>query len=264
MSSWLFEAAFPWYSYCLFIQNFWMASAGHFGANWLGPTWSLAVEEQFYILLPLVIFFMPMRRMPWLLLAGTLAALVYRLLVSDMEAYVLLPARLDALFVGVLLAWVYLRGGLAAGKINSRRVLWAALLLLLLIYTYIALTGATLGDAWLHSLLTFFYGCIMVVAIAKANHPLANRVLANKLFRFVARISYSLYLWHQPCNGLVHAWIKNSEPRMQTGTDVLIAFLGIALTFIIATASYYLIEKPLLRYAKKFDFKSDHRLADVL
>jgi peptidoglycan/LPS O-acetylase OafA/YrhL len=262
MSSWLFEAAFPWYSYCLFIQNFWMASAGHFGANWLAPTWSLAVEEQFYLLLPLAIYFMPMRRMPWLLVSGIVVAIVYRFMVSDMAAYVLLPARLDALFVGVLLAWVYLRGGLASGKIHSRRVLWAALLLLLLLYTYIALTGASLGNAWLHTLLTLFYGCLMVFAIANANNQRVNRYLANKVVRFIARISYSLYIWHQVCNGLVHAWLKNSEPNTQTFTDVLIAIMGIALTFLIATGSYYLLEKPLLRYAKKFDFKSEHKLPE--
>jgi peptidoglycan/LPS O-acetylase OafA/YrhL len=104
----------------------------------------------------------------------------------------------------------------------------------------------------------------MVFAIANADHPQVNRYLSNKPVRFIARISYSLYLWHQVCNGLVHAWVKNSEPRMLAGTDIWIALMGIALTFLIATASYFLLEKPLLRYARKFDFKTADRLPDVV
>lgn len=53
---WLFYIPMPTWSYATFTQNFYMAAAGGTGANWLGITWSLAVEEQFYLLLPCVVF----------------------------------------------------------------------------------------------------------------------------------------------------------------------------------------------------------------
>lgn len=252
LSPWLFAGAFPWYSYGLFIQNFWVPIAGNYGAQWLGPTWSLAIEEQFYLLLPLLVWLVPTRKLPWVLIAGILAAPVFRLFASELSAYVLLPGRMDALLLGVLLAWLYLRGSIAPGKNNSRLVVLAAFLLLLIIYTYTAFSGAGMGDALLHSLLAIFYGCLLLVTLANTDKPFVHSLLANKPVRNVARISYSLYLWHQPANGLVHAWCRGDEPRMQYAEDVWIAVLGIALCFLLATLSYYLLERPLLRYAQKF------------
>ena len=61
---WLMKNPFPLYSYLLCIQNFW-ASTGDFGPNWLGVTWSLAVEEQFYLLLPLLVIIIKDKWLPF-------------------------------------------------------------------------------------------------------------------------------------------------------------------------------------------------------
>src|SRR5262249_50866528 len=57
----LFDGAVPWWSYILGVQNFWMTIHQTFGATWLAATWSLAVEEQFYLLFPLLVFFLSPR-----------------------------------------------------------------------------------------------------------------------------------------------------------------------------------------------------------
>src|SRR5215467_9983632 len=55
-SGWLWNSPLPWYSYATFTQNFWTAFRGNSAeALWLVPTWSLAVEEQFYLTLPLLL-----------------------------------------------------------------------------------------------------------------------------------------------------------------------------------------------------------------
>lgn len=48
----MFTDGIPTWSYVLFVQNFFMGTAGHFGGVWLGGTWSLAIEEPFYLVLP--------------------------------------------------------------------------------------------------------------------------------------------------------------------------------------------------------------------
>ena len=54
----LFEKYIPVGAYFLLIQNFFMSHFGHFGPNALTPTWSLAVEEQFYIVIPFIIYYL--------------------------------------------------------------------------------------------------------------------------------------------------------------------------------------------------------------
>jgi peptidoglycan/LPS O-acetylase OafA/YrhL len=98
-------------AYLVFLQNYYMAYEGHWGISNLGPTWSLAVEEQFYLLMPLVIWFIPDRRLPPFLLSCVLIAPLIRLqlfwylpIPADFVA-MLLPCQMDALCLGVLAAW---------------------------------------------------------------------------------------------------------------------------------------------------------------
>jgi peptidoglycan/LPS O-acetylase OafA/YrhL len=96
--------------YVFFLQNFQMAATGTFGGVSLGITWSLAVEQQFYLSLPLVIRSFS-RRILWRVLLGAiLAAPLVRVLAIRLShgnwvgAYVLMPCRADALCLGVLTA----------------------------------------------------------------------------------------------------------------------------------------------------------------
>lgn len=59
--TWMTENRLPWTSYLCFGQNIWMAVHGSWGSGDLRPTWSLAVEEQFYLTLPIVIWFLETR-----------------------------------------------------------------------------------------------------------------------------------------------------------------------------------------------------------
>jgi peptidoglycan/LPS O-acetylase OafA/YrhL len=107
---WLFSGAFPWYVYATFTQNFAMTVSGTLGSAWLGVTWSLAVEEQFYLTLPLIIRYVSRRRLPYVLGAIIVAAPVCRALLrlfyadAEFGPYVLMPCRADSLMLGVAAA----------------------------------------------------------------------------------------------------------------------------------------------------------------
>src|ERR1700752_3007050 len=100
----------PWY--LSFTQNFWMAfnSTWHL---WFGQTWSLAVEEQFYLLLPLLVLATSPRNLPKILLGLVGVAVVFPFVTflgtpltqGAIANHVLLPARMDSLFIGALAAW---------------------------------------------------------------------------------------------------------------------------------------------------------------
>ena len=115
---WLFfkPRPLPLWSYLSFTQNLIMASRSSFGPNFLGITWSLAIEEQFYLVLPLLVCFVAPKRLPWVLLAITGFAPVLRAAIltwvsrpsrayRDCPAYFLMPSRADALMLGVVGAY---------------------------------------------------------------------------------------------------------------------------------------------------------------
>lgn len=110
----LVERGFAWLPpYLFFLQNFWMAAKGYFGIPLLGVTWSLAVEEQFYLSLPLLIRYTPRRVLGGVLGLVVLCAPLLRSLAFHsfagraLAAYVLMPCRADALCSGVLIALAY-------------------------------------------------------------------------------------------------------------------------------------------------------------
>ena len=98
------------YSYYLFFQNLHIANLAGLAGAWFGHLWSLAVEEQFYLLAPLVVRFVAPRKLPYVLTALIVCVPLLRtglLLFASAPpslVTVLMPCRADALAVGVLLA----------------------------------------------------------------------------------------------------------------------------------------------------------------
>jgi peptidoglycan/LPS O-acetylase OafA/YrhL len=108
--TWSLGSSTPWYAYWTFTQNFYMARAGNLGGFCLWMTWSLAVEEQFYLTLPLLLRVMPPRWFIKCMLLGICTAPILRMTLRLIwpdnwtPGYVLMLCRADALLLGVLAA----------------------------------------------------------------------------------------------------------------------------------------------------------------
>jgi peptidoglycan/LPS O-acetylase OafA/YrhL len=106
------QSPVPWFSYLTFTQNIWMMLVGSLGAGTLAATWSLAVEEQFYLSAPLVVRKISGSRLALVLLAVIAAAPVLRTAIylgaahGRIADYILMPCRADALSCGMLCAWM--------------------------------------------------------------------------------------------------------------------------------------------------------------
>jgi peptidoglycan/LPS O-acetylase OafA/YrhL len=223
----------------------------------LQHTWSLGIEEQFYLLWPLlVVLAMRWRRGRALLLALALigaaasvaaAAWLYRPDDAD-RGYFGTDSRAQALLIGcalaVALTWLGTRAFAKPARPDAGRWRWLGGLALVALGAQAWLwTHADGGDAWLYR--GGFTVAALTVAALLAQAVLSPRswtarVLALAPLVWLGRISYGLYLWHWPLFGFV-----NAQRTGLAGPSLLTVRLG--LTVVVAAASYYLIELPVRR-----------------
>lgn len=197
-------------------------------------TWSLAVEIQFYLLIPLLVLLVPARALKWLLgalLVGLTALAEYRLRALGIQqaTYYSLYARLPEFFAGGLVA------AHAYGKGEGRSP-WLGALGLALVLAAAAAQPRLGHFPGLPALLPVAGAALVLLQPAQG---IARRLLANRPMVWVGELSYSLYLWHWPVLALL---------RYYTGVQVLDTAHNlwfIALTLLLATLSYYGVETPL-------------------
>jgi len=252
----------PWASYVTFTQNIWMGLRGTLGVGTMAATWSLAVEEQFYLTAPLVIRKVDRSHLTLLLISIVMAAPVLRtaLLVflehGNFAAYVFMPCRADSLSLGVLCAllvrtdrlWQFvfahrsalcwLTGGLALGLIpiafggdpESR-------------------TMVTIGYSWL----AFFYTGCLLIAITGANATI-QRILCSRSLMQLGGLAYCVYLVHQPLMEASRRALGLRFAYSSTPVHFIGGVIGILIGLGIAKLSWAFFEKPILRrgHAHKF------------
>lgn len=202
-------------------------------------TWSLAVEEQFYIVFPLLIVLLrkQQRRLPLILMCGALVSFciaVWSVTEAPQAAFFLLPSRAWELMVGALLAIG------AIPPIRSavlREVLSAAgiFLIVVSVFAYSKVTPFP-GIAAIPPCL----GAGMIIHAATSGSTHVSRVLGLRPIVFVGLISYSLYLWHWPI--IVFVRYVNVIPISGWQT------IGIVLlSFVAAVLSWRFVERPFRR-----------------
>lgn len=258
-----FEPTMPWLSYLTFTQNFWMAARYTVGAVVVAVTWSLAVEEQFYLSLPALIRIVSPRLLPKLLLGGIIAAPLLRLFLllrfnanALTAVYVLLPCRMDSLLIGVLLAVLLRRPSIWEFVVVRSGWLWALLSILTLGLIYFNYLGeaapfptTTLGYTWI----AVFYAAVMVLALTQPL-SLVARFLRNRWLMALGAIAYGTYLIHLVVFTIVMALLRNHVSIHWSFRDVAASLFSIALSISIAQVSWMIFEKRFVRWGHKLEY----------
>lgn len=242
----------------LFGSNvFFLLGAGYFeGVSESKPllhTWSLAVEEQFYILFPAVLLVIARRAAarytPWL--AGmtvlSFAACVWMTAQNPNAAFYLIPFRAWELLVGSMLALAVL----PTVSSSRGRDLLAAAGLVCIGASVFAFTRSTPFPGAAAALPVL--GSALVIHAGIGGQGRVSRLIAVRPLVFVGLISYSLYLWHWPVVVYAKYWLIN-EP-----TDAERAVMLIA-TFALAALSWRYVEKPF-RDRRRLEQRAVFRLA---
>ena len=203
-------------------------------------TWSLGIEEQFYLVFPLAVaiaFRHFRKRLLHMLLALALSSLLFSELMEarnpDLNFY--LPfGRFWELLTGSLLAYRELHQRGRCDGFATR--LLPAMGLLFIAYSIVSFDGGTPHPS-LHTLVPVL-GTALVIGFSSNGDPV-GRVLGSKPFVWIGLISYSMYLWHYPI--FAFSRIGWGEPGN------LDKAVWILLTISLSVASYLLVEKPFRR-----------------
>jgi len=252
--SWsLDHPALPWYLYLTFTANFWMAYHNTFGAWQLSVLWSLAVEEQFYLIAPFLIRFARAALLPRVLVTGILSALLLRCSLQFVNGhavavYVLLPCRIDALIWGILAAYLVRKHEAWNFLVDHRKGLWGlfyvlgmGICLASFLTTMHSVTTETIGYDWLD----VFYVAALALVLVDQQSWLGNLARLPWLTG-LGMISYGLYLFHYTIYDLSMGYLLGHSGPVRSLADLGVALFAIALAIGLATLSWHFLEKPIL------------------
>jgi peptidoglycan/LPS O-acetylase OafA/YrhL len=252
----------PWIPNLFFLQNFWMAAIGLTGV--LVITWSLCIEEQFYLTLPWLIRFLNPKRLVTTVCAVILFAPIFRVAVilfwpdHRWAGYVLLPGRADALMLGVLGA-IAVRNAASRAWLESNRttmrLMLAVLALGLLFFLkfswfYTSLGMEIVGYTWL----ALFYLCVLLYALT-AGGGLLSRFLRLRPFGWLGTLAYGVYLYHMFVIWIIFGTIYAYWPRIKNLQGVGVSFLALFILLALARISWLYFEKPLLRLGHRTHYE---------
>jgi peptidoglycan/LPS O-acetylase OafA/YrhL len=236
----------------------------HGGVAGFPHFWSLAVEEQFYLVWPLLVRFAPAPRLLSLSLGIAGLSLGSRLLMvqlgADSEAiYHYTICRMDALVLGAALAAAFRLPALRAFLVvRARSLLLVGLGLLALLFVVSkglprsTVLMLTVGYSWLA------VGFGLPIAAVVSEHlnggGVVSRVLSNAGLRSFGKYSYALYVVHQPLNLLLgKPWLEaHGYGNPSLGVGLAYMAVLVAASYVVAFLSFHLIERHFLQLKRHF------------
>ena len=236
----------------LYVSNYYMALVPT-GSALFGHTWSLSIEEQFYLLWPFLFLLGrgDLARLARLLALAVVAVWIHRTLAHLVYGirleyiYRAFDTRLDHLAVGCLMAIQLKRGRLDRFARLVTRHAWYPVVTLALLF----------GAQPLHASLTFTYivgyalepllVAVFLLQLIWFSGSGIWRLFEHPITRYVGRISYPLYLWQQ--------LTLFTAKRLTAGAPLFVQFaFAMMVTVALASASYYVVEKPFLKLKSRF------------
>ncbi len=253
--AWLWRDRYPLWIYLTFQQNWVSGWQGYPVAQFFGPTWSLAVEEHFYLLLPLLATRLPPRRLAIVAAVWIIAALPIRALlfgdVSAVAAYAWTIGRMDTFGWGILLALVPMLWPDLPKRLDPAFAIKLGAM--------IFVVASTLSPELLPGMQeTILYPSWTALASALATYGVVHRREASasgavvRALEWCGRRCYSLYLIHMPVMGLVFLLAGKDRPLGVDASSFALLGLSAAISFALADVCYRRIELPFMTMAERF------------
>ena len=257
-------SGFEVYAHFFFLQNlvpFHLAEMPGMWNLWFSHLWSLAVEEQFYLIAPLMIAWLSPRRLPAALAAIVCGAPMVRtaifLHVQKIDTTHIVASRADALALGILAAIVWRSPKSRQWLTTNLRLLYIFAGLLFSGYGLLcryapdssSLALNSFGLSWIAG----FYAILLLTALAGSNGWFA-RAMRMGWLREVGRVSYCMYIVHLISALFLYSVLLHEPPEIATLSGACVAALAAAVTYAVARVSWSLLEQPLIRIGHGFKY----------
>lgn len=230
----------PWWAFPLFLQNF-LVPIPTAATGLLGVTWSLAVEEQFYLVWPLVVRFCSEAQLRKIALGVIIVspALRYYLSLLGVNIYSNTFCRLDGLMAGAILAMAARSKGFAPARFVAGA--WVTFL----VSTSLALTIDVVHARWIVLSFVVLASVSFIYLALFSKQRWLQAFLSNRVLAYIGTISYGIYLLEKLPLDAVKAVHLEKYPLLSFS-------IASAATFALAVTSWNLLEKPFLRLKRFF------------
>ncbi|GAA4460632.1 acyltransferase [Nibrella saemangeumensis] len=255
----------------LYATNLYVAFTG----QWLGlldHSWSLAVEEQYYLIFPLLLFCIPKRQAPFFFLFLIAGSVYFRFWLHQnghpwTVGYVSMPGCLDAFGIGALMAYGWLYKPALFNRIFSG---YFAIAMSIVLFFTVVLYSHTfsayhniVSDVWERLFAAILSAFLIGRAILGFGQPV-RWLLENPVSRYLGQISYGIYLIHNLVFNYYHTtatsltlriWNKAGSylPVLEEVPQLQVVYF-FALTVLLAALSWHLMEKPINSLKDKFAY----------
>jgi peptidoglycan/LPS O-acetylase OafA/YrhL len=258
-----FTSSVPDWSYLCFGQNIAMAWKRDIGAYWLGATWSLAVEEQFYLLAPLIII--RFARRPLIVGCALLIAVspLLRMMAleraqNNLAAVFLLPTHADGLLWGVLCAAIVRSVPAMEWLRRQRAMLVAVISMLAAMMSYLSFRGFASDSREMafygYSVVNVFFATVLLHVISAPDSILA-RLLSFRPLTAIGLTSYFIYLFHTPIWYWLHWAILQRPPLHVSWIAGAVTCGAFLVTLFFSWGSWRWFEAPLLKIGHRFPYR---------
>jgi peptidoglycan/LPS O-acetylase OafA/YrhL len=250
----IFAKSSPWWAYPLFLQNFLLPLSTD-AAGPLGVTWSLAIEEQFYLVWPIIVRFLSKRQVAILAIAEIAASpfLRYFLAAHHIHIYANFFCRLDGLMLGAFLA------ALVRSKDFVRERYIGLALAVLAVATPLAVIFDLRQAEWIVFTFTSLAAGAVVYLAMFWQQKWFQWPLANRFLLFTGTISYGLFLLHKIAFAGVDGLHVNSAKHPLLALGVIL--IG---SYVLAITSWNVLEQPFLRLKRFFALRRRAATAAVV
>ena len=230
-------------------------------------TWSLGVEEQFYLLWPWLVVFLPLNIFKKVILVfisiGIFSYLYYYIIhteiipVDQTSKIRMLPfSNFHTLGAGALLAylWLYCKSNKLFDHFINFAKVYLLISIIIFVFLYENNVLFSLPIALIYSMRETFLSVVLFFLLLSTIigwKGLIGVAVDNSCVQYIGRISYGIYLYHKPVPFLLSLFILKLGLNVHNSFVLILSY--IIITVLIATLSYKYIEKPFLNLKRKFD-----------
>lgn len=250
--------------YFMFLSNVLTATDSH--VNFLRPTWSVSVEEQFYLMWPLLMkFFFKRPFVGYVIIIYFVLRIIFAILShsyfqSDFPIFKFISNTLyhtpfDSLCVGASAAFLLYRNSKGEyihffHALYKRKFTFIIFMLfpILVYFTKVNISLDLIKGININFTKSIYSIYFAIIILSLASNPDLKLLLEYRVLKFLGRISYGLYLYHW----FVIVFVLNLLLKFNIYYDSLLYTLSLGLTISVSTVSYYLFELRFLKLKRYF------------